>query len=449
MNESRERGRRPGGAWTRRDFLRGGLGAAAAVGLGGCATNPVTGRRQLMLMSSDDEIRLDRQHAPHQFSSDYGAMPDASLNAYIQEVGLSLAARTHRPHMPYTFRGVQASYLNAYAFPGGSIAVTRGLLLAMDNEAQLAALLGHELGHVNARHTAQRMTSAVLAQVVVIGLAAAAAKKKEEYGGLVLGLGGIGAGLLLARYSRADERQADELGMRYAAAAGYPPSGMVELMDILRRESKSRPNVLEQMFASHPMSEERFQTARRRAQEARFAEALGYPDRRERYLDRLAGLRARKPAVEAIQRGDRELARKQPAAAAERYAAALAVAPDDYEALLKLAKCRLLEKRLGDALRLAETARQACPDEPHARHVRGFALLELRRYDAALADFMEYERRLAGNPVTTFFLGRAYDGLGRRSDAIAHYRKFLATGAEGDFADHARRRLTEWGVAPG
>ncbi|MGD8540943.1 MAG: M48 family metalloprotease, partial [Desulfobacteraceae bacterium] len=133
---------------SRRRFIR--LSALAAGGLlTGCAVNPVTGRSQLMLVSEDQEIQLDRQNSPYQFSSDYGVVQDAALNRYIHQTGLKLAARTHRPQMPYSFRCVNATYVNAYAFPGGSIAATRGILLKLQNEAELAALLGHELGHVN------------------------------------------------------------------------------------------------------------------------------------------------------------------------------------------------------------------------------------------------------------------------------------------------------------
>ena len=110
----------------------------------GCAANPVTGKPQFMMVSEAQEIEIDKQHSPHQFSSDYGTLQDTSLNNYIDQTGKKLAARTHRPHMPYSFRGVNATYVNAYAFPGGSIAATRGILLALENESQLAALLGHE-----------------------------------------------------------------------------------------------------------------------------------------------------------------------------------------------------------------------------------------------------------------------------------------------------------------
>ena len=439
--------RRRGAGWTRREFLAASGGACAAFAAG-CATNPVTKRAQLLLFSEDDEIRLDRQYAPHQISADFGVLQDRRLNAYIEEVGQSLGRVSHRPHMPYRFQGVNASYVNAYAFPGGTIAVTRAMLLELEDESQLAAVLGHELGHVNARHTAEQMTKSTLAGVLITGLAAVAAREDKNYGDLARGLGGVGSGLLLARYSREDEREADELGMTYAVRAGYPPSGMIGLMDILRRASKERPSVIERLFASHPMSEERYQRAQALASRADFAAAASAPPRRERYEDETVRLRPLKPVVNEIQKGDEAFAEGRVPAAADHYSAALVLAPEDYEALLKLSACRLAQRRPEDAAALAARAHAAYPEEPQALHARGRALIALNRYDEARADFEAYERRLPGNPQTTFYLGRCFEGLGRRAEAIACYRRFLEAGGEGEAAEHARRRLREWGAFP-
>lgn len=153
---------------TRRKFLW--LSSLTAAGiLTGCAINPVTGQNQLMLISEDSEIQIDKNKSPQQFSVDYGTIQDTALNNYINQTGKKISSLTHRPNMPYSFRCVNASYVNAYAFPGGSIAVTRGILVNLDNEAQLAALLGHELGHVNARHTAEQMSKGLLTSVVAGG----------------------------------------------------------------------------------------------------------------------------------------------------------------------------------------------------------------------------------------------------------------------------------------
>ena len=219
---------------SRRKFLW--VTSASAAGLLlGCAANPVTGKSQLMLVSEDQEIEIDRQNSPYQFSTDYGSIQDKNLNNYINQTGKKISALTHRPHMPYSFQTVNATYVNAYAFPGGSIAVTRGILVSLKNEAELAGLLGHEIGHVNARHTAERMSKGILVSTILGGVVAYVGMEDESLGQVAAGLGGIGAGILLAKYSRDDEREADSLGMEYMSRADHNPYGMVGLMDLLRK----------------------------------------------------------------------------------------------------------------------------------------------------------------------------------------------------------------------
>ena len=134
------------------------LGASA---LSGCASSPVGGGSILVGMSEEEEKAVDQKVSPQQFSQDLGAVQDAQINQYLTEVGRRLDGKTHRPQMPYSYRVLNANYVNAYTFPGGAMGVTRGILVDLDNEAELAGLLGHELGHVNARHAAQRQGQAL------------------------------------------------------------------------------------------------------------------------------------------------------------------------------------------------------------------------------------------------------------------------------------------------
>ncbi len=183
------------GKLNRREFVKAGSMTALGLALGGCAKNPVTGQSQFMLINEADEIKLDKQASPQQLSNDYGPTQDTGLNKYVSGVGHSLAATTHRPNMPYSFRVVNANYINAYAFPGGTIACTRGIMLEVDNEAELAALLGHELGHVNARHTASRMSSqAVIGTLAGVGGAVIGSKYGSGWGALAGGVAGFGVG---------------------------------------------------------------------------------------------------------------------------------------------------------------------------------------------------------------------------------------------------------------
>ena len=286
------------------------MGVAATSTLIGCAVDPVTGEKQIVLMSEQEEVAIDQQQAPHQFSVDYGKVQDEQLNRYIREVGESIASRSHRPQMPYNYRVVNATYVNAYTFPGGSMAATRGILLDMGSEAELAGLLGHEIGHVNARHTAERMTRGMLAQAVLGGLAVAVSLSEyADLSGLVSAAGGLGAGVLLAKYSRDNEREADALGMEYMTKAGQNPRGMVGLMDMLQNKSRHKPSVIDLMFASHPMSDERYSTAVKNT-ETKFASHAQKSLGKERYMDNTAGLRKIRGAIEAMQNGEAAMAQK-------------------------------------------------------------------------------------------------------------------------------------------
>jgi len=431
-------------AISRRQFLIA-TGASAAAAVTGCAINPVTGKRELMLFGESDEISMDRAGSPHQFSTDYGAVQDPRVNNYVAAVGNRMATRSHRPQMPYNYRCVNASYVNAYTFPGGSMATTRGILLDMDSEAELAALLGHELGHVNARHTAARMSKGALIAGALGGVGAVLQQTAySDYADSVMGVGGLGASLMLARYSRDDERQADQLGMEYMVRAGYPPTGMIGLMDMLRSMHKTKPSALDQMFASHPMSDERYRTAVNRAQ-AQYAQAHSRPIHRDRYMDNTASVRRLGPAIKEIQKADALMAKKQADAAETHYATALRKAKGDYESLLKLAKCKLQRDKNSEAVYLAAEAKSAYPAEPQAYQVHGFACLASNQFQPALADFTHYEKVLPGNANTQFLLGLTYEGMTQKKDAANHYTNFLKKVSSGNQADHAKKRLIEWG----
>ncbi len=431
-------------ALSRRDFLV--LSSLSSLAFAaGCATNPANGRRMLDLVGESGEISTDREASPHQFSADYGAVQDAGLNAYIAEVGGSLAALSHRPGMPYSFRAVNAVYVNAYTFPGGSMAITRGMMLGMQSESELAAVLGHEIGHVNARHTAQAMSWGVLAQLAVMGAALYLGRKDEDKAALAAGLGGLGAGALLARYSRANEREADALGMDYMVRAGYTPQGMIDLMDLLRRLGHEKPNIVLRLFATHPMSDERYETAVNRVQ-GRFSEARGQKVGKDRYMDCTARLREKRAAIELMQKGEEALAEGRMNEAVGLLERALKEVPGDYAGQLLMARYHLTAKRGADAFRHARLAQEIYPSEPQCWFVGGMAALAQKRYDTAYESFHRYESMLAGNPNTIFYEGRSLEGLGRKEESAERYNRYLQSGgAEGENAEYARQRLIEWG----
>jgi beta-barrel assembly-enhancing protease len=434
---------------SRREFLRlactATAGTAAAMALGGCATDSVTGQQRLMLMTEQEEMAVDRQHAPHQFSSDYGLVRDPGLNQYLSEVGRGLTAVSHRPHMPYTFQVVNANHVNAYTFPGGTMACTRGIMVEMESEAALAALLGHETGHVNARHSARRQTQGVLTSMVLGGavIAASGSERLSGYSDHIHAIGAVSAGVLLASYSRENEREADALGLEYMVRAGHNPGGMVDLMAMLRSMSDRQPNALELMFSTHPMSQERFQTAQQETT-VRYGTAGDRRMHRERYMDNTAALRQLKPAIKEMQLGEAQMARKNHDLATKHFAEALRQAPDDYCGLMLMAKCQLARNQPTEAEPYLVKAKQVYPGEGQALHVNGVVLLTLNRPEAALAEFEAYGRLLPGNPNTVFMMGFACEKMQDRPRASQHYQRYLQVAGNTEQARYARQRLQEW-----
>lgn len=429
---------------TRRDFLW--LMTVSTAGITtGCATDPITGRPHLMLLSKYDELSMDKEGAPHQFSADYGEVQDPELNRYIHEIGSQLAQNSHRPDMPYSFRAVNANYVNAYAFPAGSIATTHGILLEMENEAELAALLGHEVGHVAARHSAERKSKSILTQTA-LNLALIALQSSEYSGFTELAsmVGGFSSRALLMHYSRENEREADELGMLYMVRNGYNPVGMTGLMEVLVEKSKHKPSILEAMFSTHPMNEERYQTAKESASNE-FSSMGNAPLHRDRYMDHTASLRKIKNAIDEMQDGEQHLEHNNFHIAVNHFKQALRTAPDDYAGNVLMAKAQIGLNRNNEAIQYAERAKRIQPHEAQAHHISGISKMAMNRYNSAYQEFVEYEQLLPGNPNTIFLKAVTLESMQQRNAAANEYARYLKLVQEGGQAQHAFSRLNAWG----
>jgi len=219
-----------------------------------CAVNPVTGKKELNLISESQEIALGQQ-TDVEIRQQYGVYADPEVNAYVQGVGQSLVPHTHRPKLAYQFAVLDTPVVNAFAVPGGYIYVTRGILALMGSEAELAVVLGHELGHVNARHSVHRMSEMLLVQV---GLAVGSAL--SETFAQVAGLAGVGVQLLFLKYSRDDERQADALGVEYSRKGVYNPGEMISFFGSLEKLGDlSGGHALPGFLSTHPLTSERIE----------------------------------------------------------------------------------------------------------------------------------------------------------------------------------------------
>jgi predicted Zn-dependent protease len=414
----------------------------------GCAVNPVTGKKQLMMVSPQQEIGIDREQSPFQFSSDYGITKDPGVNEYISDVGRKLLPNVHRPQMPYSFQCVNATYINAYAFPGGTIAVTRGILLKLNNEAQLAALLGHELGHVNARHSAEQVSKGQLSSLLLAGLSIAASTKSSALGDLTQQLGMLGQGLLLSKYSRDNEREADSLGNEYMVKAGYSSKGFVQLMEMLDSLNKTKPSSAQVLFSTHPMSTERLTAAVQRETGIYQHSKNSYLNG-ERYMDSLASLRTQKSGIELLQQGENHLGKKEYDKAQKLFIKSLNTLKNDYTAHVLMAKCHLLRKKPEQALAFAEIAKKIYPSEVQGHYIAGIAEKELKKYTMAYKNFDTCDRLLPGNPQMIFYKGYCLDKKGNIKPAATNYMTYLnmTRNQPNEYGRYDYNRLRQWGYA--
>lgn len=222
-----------------------------------CAVNPVSGKRELSLISEQEEIALGKQ-TDGEIKAQYGIYGDQALNTYVEKIGQSMTSLTHRPHLTYHFAVLDTPVVNAFAVPGGYVYVTRGILAMMNSEAELAVVLGHELGHVNARHSVTKLSQLMLAQ---LGLGVAGAI--SETFAKLSGAASVGIQLLFLKFSRDDEREADTLGVEYSRKGGYNPSEMINFFGSLEKLGDlSGGQSLPGFLSTHPLTSERIQNTK-------------------------------------------------------------------------------------------------------------------------------------------------------------------------------------------
>jgi predicted Zn-dependent protease len=281
------------------------LALAAAVALAACGTpvrNPVTGQTERTVMDERAEV-TEGTKAHQEILKAYGVVPDQALQAYVAGIGQKLAAQSHRAQLKWTFTVLDSSEINAFALPGGFVYMTRGIMAYLDSEADLAGVLGHEIGHVTARHGAQRATQQQRAGIWVLGAAVLGAVLGGEAGAQAAGeLGQSIAAGNIARYGREQELQADQLGAEYLSRVRYNPQNMVDVIQVLKGQELFAAEVAKAAgrtapqgggwLASHPSNDERLQSIRGTAE--RLAGTRGAAawddDGRARYMKAIEGM---------------------------------------------------------------------------------------------------------------------------------------------------------------
>jgi len=248
-----------------------------------CSRNPVTGKREFSLMSESQELAMGKQYDPS-IVAQFGRYDHPQMQSFIDSKGKAMAAISHRPHLPYEFKILDSPVVNAFAVPGGYVYFTRGIMAHFNNEAEFAGVLGHEIGHITARHSARQATRQTLAQVAFIG-GMIASPEFRKFGDVAQ----QGLGLLLMSYSRDHERESDKLGVEYSTKIGYDAREMAGFFNTLKKLSDG-PS-LPTFMSTHPDPGERHLTVGRLAAEAQQDQSPdNFKVNRESYLKLIDGM---------------------------------------------------------------------------------------------------------------------------------------------------------------
>ncbi|HLT91410.1 MAG TPA: M48 family metalloprotease [Woeseiaceae bacterium] len=410
-----------------------------AIGLTGCAVNPVTGKREIVLVGEATEIQLgEENYLPMRQSQGGDYDIDPALTEYVQSVGQKLAAVSDRD-LPYEFTVLNNSVPNAWALPGGKIAINRGLLVELESEAELAAVLSHEIVHAAAGHSANQMERGMLLQGLVLGTAVAS--RDSDYGQLFVLGANVGAQLINLKYGRSAELEADHYGMRYMSAAGYDPQGAVTLQEKFVRLSEGRrENWLTGLFSSHPPSQERVQANIRTAQSLPPGGITG----EDTYARVMQRTREVQPAYAAYEEGRKALTEGDTAKALQKAEEAIAILPEEGHFYALRGDARLVEEEYEDAIESYDAAIERRDDFFYYYLQRGLAYNELGNESRAVQDLQKSLALLPTGPAH-YVLGDIAAKRGNRAAAIEHFK--VAAGGQGKLAETAQARLIRLDLA--
>ncbi len=446
--------------------------------MGGCAVNPVTGEKEIMLISNAQEIELGKNSDPDIRWQFGGVYRDAQLTAYVDSVGQRAAAVSHRANIPYHFAVVDSSVANAFALPGGYIYITRGLLVKLDNEAQLAAVLGHEIGHVTARHSAKRLTSILgfNLTLAIVDQVASGGKNYQKWRGLIRTASSVAFATVSLGYGRKDEFQADGLGMTYAYKVGYDPEGMTQLLEVLKSMHDREPTAVEEFFSSHPRSSARIEAVRGQIAQLPPAQVKGQL-KQAGYKSKMRGLVAAQKAYDRYDKGEKHRregkyndalaeyrealkirrniakphhgiglvyqAQGKQSQAINEYKAAVKIDPDYIFAYNSMGIAYIKTKRYNDAVPVLKKAVQTYENFADAHANLGEAHYGLKQYPTAIESL---EMAIALNekhPRAHTTLGLTYEATGNTTKAIEEYEKAIQIAPDNDYTGTARQRLTQ------
>lgn len=412
--------------------------------LTGCAINPITGQQELALISEVQEINLGKQAMPIALQEFNGEFKDPNLKHYLREVGFRLAQVSHRPHLPYHFGVVNSSEINAFALPGGAVFITRGFLVKLQNEAQLAAVFGHEIGHITARHAVQQLQTNMLFQNIIAIAGSATQGTSAE---ALISLGKVTSNLLQLRFSREDEKQADLLGLRYSFSTGYNPWGVYEILQLLAEQEKDRTGTALPFLRSHLQTQDRMSLVHQELTQ-NYPNSYNNPAlafNREVFLQNIEPLKKVQVAYEYYDQAENLMNKGEYQAAIENYRNALMI--NDDQALfytgLGMALIRVYNYRA--AINNLELGVKRDPELYKPKLYLGIGLVETHDWIPAVGYLSKAIEILPAYPLAYYYRGLAYEGLNRTTRAIEDYRTILSLAPGTELADKAKARLIRLG----
>lgn len=447
-----------------------------------CAINPVTGERELMLVTEQQELQLGKQSAPSLKWEFGGQYDDKQLHAYLDGIVKRIWANSERPNLPLQFTIQNTSLPNAFALPG-YVAITRGLLSDMENEAQFAAVIGHEIGHVMARHSAQRISRTTLQQLgLAIGSAALEGKSGSD---ALMTLGAVGSSLLLLKYDRGQEIQADRLGVKYMSQLGYDPREAITAHQVLensvdnylerRGESRRGDNFMANILSTHPRTEVRlseiedminqlppytirndgkfrtpFQSATGRMREIN--KIYHIYDKAEQHYQKKNYGAAEKQLQEAIKLNSSQapfynllgfinLQQKNYAAADRSFQKALSIDSAYQPSIYGTGLVSYYNGNYHQAIKTFKRSLDEYPGHVLTHFGLGKSYFQLQQYSEAIPYLGNFAQAVPRNSEVHGLLGICYDNRGEIQPAVREYRYQLQVAPDTSLGRHARNRL--------
>jgi predicted Zn-dependent protease len=398
-----------------------------------CSVNPVTGESQLSLISTAEELAIgEENYQPSQQSQGGQYQIDPSVQAYVAEVGRKLAAVSHTPDLPYEFVVLNNSVPNAWALPGGKIAINRGLLVLLQDESELAAVMGHEIVHAAARHGASQMTRGSLlnmgSQIAII------AASTEGYGELAALASEIGGGVYMAKYGRTAELESDYYGMQYMSEAGYSPQGAVRLQELfVSLNDGTNEGFFSELFASHPPSEERAHANRERAAALPAGETY-----QKRYQQNIAQLIKDKGAYKAQEQAIAALQDKRAEDALSYLDTAISIQAQEGQFWELRGLAWEILDNTSNAEKAFSTAIKKSPHYYSPKLYRGMLRYKQGNQKGAAAD-LKASYDLLPTRTAAFYLGELSLSRGDKGGALNYYRS--ASDGLDDISSKAQSRI--------